>query len=465
MRGPDVHPCGGVAPYLTRSCAARVTPDASRRARTRSVGTGRYVPRTPVPAARTGVGHAAGCGRRYRHHERRAVRRSANLCARVMLARQRAVLHMEWDDKGSAAHALVRGSGEAHYETLTHFAARGDRLELCCGDCTCSVGDDCEHVVAVALTAAGDGPASRAVVGPNPLSWERELDTLLVPAEPATGQRVAAPLAVELTLVLSPAPARSSLIPRLGPRLQARLVRPGRNGGWIAGGLAWSRLDSSYQLADCDPRHLRLLRELYALHTSAPERRATTTRPGRPRRSTSPHSTARLWPLLDEAAEIGLQLVHAAQTARGRSSRYSRRELCLDVTAGPIRRADHRAGAADRRRGEADHRHDPGPVHRRPGPRRRARVPDAAAARTDPADWRLRLARLATPAPPPLQRMVLEGSGCRCRQGSRPASATSSTRGCADSRRSRRPTDPSPRPPISAPDPGAAGDLRRRARR
>ena len=78
-----------------------------------------------------------------------------------MLARQRAVLHMEWDDKGSALHALVRGSGGAHYETLTHFAARGDRLELCCGDCTCSVGDDCEHVVAVALTAAGDGPASR----------------------------------------------------------------------------------------------------------------------------------------------------------------------------------------------------------------------------------------------------------------------------------------------------------------
>ena len=77
----------------------------------------------------------------------------------VLLARQRAVLHMEWDDEGSAVHALVRGSGGAHYETLAHFAARGDRLELCCGDCTCPVGDDCKHVVAVALAAAGDGPA------------------------------------------------------------------------------------------------------------------------------------------------------------------------------------------------------------------------------------------------------------------------------------------------------------------
>jgi superfamily II DNA or RNA helicase len=323
----------------------------------------------------------------------------------VILARQRAVLHMEWDDEGSAVHALVRGSGGAHYETLTHFAARGDRLELCCGDCTCPVGGDCKHVVAVALAAAGDGPASRAVTGADPSLWERELDTLLGPAEPATGQRVAAGLAVELTLVLSSAPARSSLIPRLGPRLQARLVRPGRNGGWIAGGLAWSRLDSSYQLADCDPRHVRLLRELYALHRS---------RAGEYYYSASETKTidlagfgSRLWSFLDEAAEIGVQLVHPRK-ALGSLEPYQGAELRLDVRAA-------KSGAwviepmvllAGREQADPDvlpvaflgpdgH----GLVYVSREQQRRS---------PDPADWLLRLARLTSAARPALQRMVLE---------------------------------------------------------
>jgi superfamily II DNA or RNA helicase len=323
----------------------------------------------------------------------------------AMLARQRAVLHMEWDDEGNAVHALVRGSRGVHYETLTHFAARGDRLELCCGDCTCPVGGDCKHVVAVALAAAGDRQAASAVAGPDPSSWERELDTLLGPAEPATGQRVAAPLAVELTLVLSPTPVRSSLIPRPGPRLQARLVRPGRNGGWIAGGLAWSRLDSSYQLADCDPRHVRLLRELYALHRS---------RAGEYYYSASETKTIdlagfgnRLWSFLDEAAEIGVQLVHPRK-ALGSLEPYQGAELHLDVRAA-------KSGAwviepmvllAGQEQADPDvlpvaflgaDGHGLVYVSReqqRPSP--------------EPADWSLRLARLTSAAPAALQRMVLE---------------------------------------------------------
>ena len=94
------------------------------------------------------------------------------------------------------------------------------------------------------------------------LPWEQSLDSLL--ATPQAGDASAAgdatpnaPLAVELSLVQStPEPFRypsySTDNGRHEPpaedairkfKLQARLVQPGRLGGWVAGHLSWSRLD------------------------------------------------------------------------------------------------------------------------------------------------------------------------------------------------------------------------------
>jgi SWIM zinc finger len=190
----------------------------------------------------------------------------------VGYARQRAVLHMEWmewDGARGVMRAVVRGSGGACYETAVYFKSRGDvGLTFAFGECTCPVGIDCKHVVAVAVTAAGarspDAPAARLRPAP---SWEQSLAALLGSARPGPqDSNNALPLAIELSLSLPPAGAVASRVPGT-PKLLARLVRPGRS-GWVTGGLSWGRLDSPYYFGDYRAAHVRLLRELYALHRS-----------------------------------------------------------------------------------------------------------------------------------------------------------------------------------------------------
>ena len=52
-----------------------------------------------------------------------------------------------------------------------------------------------------------------------------------------------------------------------GVDLSARIVRPGRT-GWVGGGLSWRTLPSQQVIGDCRADHVRVLRELYALHTA-----------------------------------------------------------------------------------------------------------------------------------------------------------------------------------------------------
>src|SRR5690349_16422703 len=103
----------------------------------------------------------------------------------VAYARQRAVLHMEWDDVDSVLHAVVRGSSGNAYETSVYFkpSRGGAELAIAFGECTCPVGVNCKHVVAAAITAtraatppAAAGPAQSAA------SWEKSLGALMAPA-------------------------------------------------------------------------------------------------------------------------------------------------------------------------------------------------------------------------------------------------------------------------------------------
>ena len=46
----------------------------------------------------------------------------------------------------------------------------------------------------------------------------------------------------------------------------ARLVQPGKNGGWIGGTLSWGKLDSYGYFGGYPASQVRLLRELLALY-------------------------------------------------------------------------------------------------------------------------------------------------------------------------------------------------------
>ena len=111
-------------------------------------------------------------------------------------------------------------------------------------------------------------------------------------------------------------------------------MRPGKNGGWIAGDLSWGRLDALSYAGDHSVQQVRLLRELHALYQASAGNDGyygyrygdeksieLSSRSGRA-------SSGRCW---TRRRAAGLQLVYPGK--RGVLDGYQEARLCLDVTA------------------------------------------------------------------------------------------------------------------------------------
>ncbi len=315
-----------------------------------------------------------------------------NLARGRRYAQGGAVLFSEWHDAALQLRAVVRGGEGRVYSTIISFDSDGrGGLELLHGQCSCPVGEMCKHVAAAALLACReDSPAP-----PDP-TWESTLEALL-PGETAP-VAAAGPLAIELTA-------------EGNGRLTARLMRPGSS-GWVNGGLMWNRMLRPQAHADHRPDHVALIRELYLLHHAA--RGDTGFSPyryyghGADERTIdlATLTSERLWPLLDEAAAVGLEL-RQVRRGLGPLEPYGHAALTLDLTRGPddgplaIRPALRFAGAdgpdPDARAvaflgGDTAH----GVVH------------VSAAEGLVPSSSRLRLARLDPPVPRALWQAALD---------------------------------------------------------
>jgi superfamily II DNA or RNA helicase len=306
-------------------------------------------------------------------------------------ARANRVAAIEWDPELATLTGSVVGQGGL-YDTAAFFANDGDgALAFKDGECTCPVGYNCKHVAAI-VVAATDGPASgpralrprlQAAAPPAP-SWEQPLRALVdVPSARATG----APLAIELAL--------QHHHPHGPPRLTARLLRPGARGGWVNGSLAWSGLDSWHtQSGGYRADHLALVRELHAVQRAREASPAYYYSSGTEKTLDLSDCSAQLWPLLDEAARLGLPLLQADK-ALGEVQSDQRGEVLVDVTSAgagallvqPVIRVE---GAPD----------DLEPLLFL-GPNGHGVVCAADGGR-------LRLVRLARPAPLQLQRLVID---------------------------------------------------------
>jgi superfamily II DNA or RNA helicase len=196
------------------------------------------------------------------------------------------------------------------------------------------VGYNCKHVAAIVIAAidsqragrpGGDRrPPRQVATTAQPRSWEKSLRALLdAPAAQAAGS----PLAIELALHPDGFPGRGA------PRLMARLMRPGARGGWVNGSLTWSGLDSWHvQSGEYRPDHLALVREVYAVYRAREGRASYSYHYGGDRTlDLSGCDSPQLWSLLDEAARLGLTLVHACP-GLGEVRRPQRGELLIDIT-------------------------------------------------------------------------------------------------------------------------------------
>jgi superfamily II DNA or RNA helicase len=312
-------------------------------------------------------------------------------------ARQGAVVAMRWDARSVALHGEVDGTHR--YHSTAYFSALDDeRLEYEHGECSCPVGFDCKHVAALVLTAIEDNPPTPAR-GPKPETWEKSLESLLEAgtADPSGGS-TGLPLAVELTLSDGNHPA-----------LIARLVQPGRN-GWVGTGLSWTKLGSPQHYLSHLPSHVRVLQDIYSVYKSRDHQRDYYSYRDEKTIDLSAFASRQLWPLLDEAYASGVRLIHTKKHL-GELERYGSAELCLDVT-----------------RGEGGQALDVTPLVRVDGTETEVEPilfigaeahgfvyadRDDAQPATGLSSRRLRLAKLDSPAPVRLQRMVLENRSLR----------------------------------------------------
>ncbi len=171
--------------------------------------------------------------------------------------------------------ATVRGSDRS-YRTSVEFDNVGVFVG---GGCTCPIGGDCKHVVAVALTAqqtlglAGaavrNGLAARpvtqhplAVLKPVPPEWERLLGGL-ASSPPASVRHTPVGLLLEVRAPRTDRYAADPANPT--SRVMLRPMLPGKT-GWIKTGISWSQLSYlGYGAAHPDPRHVQALQTLLSL--------------------------------------------------------------------------------------------------------------------------------------------------------------------------------------------------------
>jgi superfamily II DNA or RNA helicase len=402
-----------------------------------------------------------------------------------------------WKDELGELRGRVRGSGGQRYTTIARVqsddhTAGAASWRFVSGRCSCPVGVNCKHVVALVLAVTGGSPdhadppepaargsaaheealhalehvaaaarrAGPVAVGTTALrgaprsgrrgaakagaipsagalalegrtpsarpralegaadgrpatpGWARSLGDLLGPdvdggfgdhAQPRA-RGGATPLAIELSLEVD------GPLGGTDPRVTARLVRPGRT-GWV-GAVGWDQLTAWHHVVEFVPEQVRLLRELFALYRAGQQGHGYGYQTGESRRiDLTAFGSRHLWPMLAEAEQLGVGLVHGRKRL-GEIARPRTADLVLDIarreqgdddraalTIVPVLRFDgvlapdlmpvtfvgaDGHGVVYVERAQID-----GRVHHR--------------------DWRIRLASLTEPAAPALRRLAADG--------------------------------------------------------
>ncbi|WP_111768112.1 DEAD/DEAH box helicase [Nakamurella deserti] len=180
----------------------------------------------------------------------------------VQYFRSGQVLTVRHDTAAGVVTGSVRGSGAIPYSvTVSYTLAPNGALRTVDAACSCPVGFECKHGIAVllaALTTAAAGTKDGPEDGPAVPDWERALGAL------KTGKRHGTEsLGLTFELEQGTAARRSDVRLRA---LRARPVRIGKNGRWVTTGASWTDINNGWRVdATFRADHLEVLRSIAAL--------------------------------------------------------------------------------------------------------------------------------------------------------------------------------------------------------
>jgi superfamily II DNA or RNA helicase len=289
-----------------------------------------------------------------------------------LYAQQGAVRSRHWEDHGTRVLGLVQGGAEVPYQAAVRLIRTEQQLAAVEGTCTCPVGFNCKHAVALLLArdvpdpraapeppepddtgpvraagrarltlvpggaAGGSGPVS---VGGAPADgeweaggWETPLHALLGEAGPDHPT-----VAVELELVpFRPRPGREPGTEVAGPGIRIRPVVPGAGGNWVRAGVSWGGLEALAHRVGAGPAEVekvQVLRELLAL-----------SRMGQARWSSAYREeivwlesldSRRLWDLLAQAQDLRIPLLRSGRGTQPVTLHERSAGFAIDVTRRP----------------------------------------------------------------------------------------------------------------------------------
>jgi superfamily II DNA or RNA helicase len=286
---------------------------------------------------------------------------SATFARGSAYARRGAVRSLVWGADGARVAGEIQGAAAEPYQTEVELTrSPSERLSALHATCTCPVGVNCKHAVALLLVkdaptgcerrAAAPAPALRSVPplpeGPGEAEfgrpkkrrpalpdWERPLRALLGTDE--QGEPEDAPqLALQFELVPARAkPGQGRKPGAIGPGIRVRPVIPGQAGQWVKNGISWMNLDYyGFRFSKTGPvrDRLRLLKEFQALsRVSAPQPVY-----GLPEEAIwlEAVTSRRLWDLLREARDLHVPLVGSGRRPLPVTISSSSATVSIDVT-------------------------------------------------------------------------------------------------------------------------------------
>jgi superfamily II DNA or RNA helicase len=224
---------------------------------------------------------------------------------------------------GESIVGTVRGSRGRGYQTVvTATVPSPGAAPHWGGRCTCPMGLDCKHVVAVVLAARERLRPPEPAAAP---SWERVLGRVL---RPTTQTGAHAPLALQFEVATS-TPGRYAAAAAPSRRVRIRPVTEGRSGAWVRTGMSWHDLEYAYRNPAPAPGQRDAA--LAILHASR-------TRRGYYSSDQHVHLDdlgRGAWRLLRDAAQAGIPMVGVGPPAMTVTVTDEPATVVLDATRGP----------------------------------------------------------------------------------------------------------------------------------